>query len=145
MSLDRSIYSYDYVTALNELECVFNIQKLESKAFLLSLHVPPYLRNNKYGTFLLYCLADYCLANDIKIIELDDMSTRFMKPSNIYVQAGFTYLEPFNCEMSGHTVNIYRNTYRALTMKTEYNLPERYIYTIITTDKVQNIKVNISM
>lgn len=50
-------------------------------------------RNNGYGTFLLKKIIRYCLKNNIKKIELDDMSDNFNKENNIYIKNGFRYIE----------------------------------------------------
>ena len=37
--------------------------------------------------------------NNIKQIKVDDMSDNFMKPNNIYLKNGFTYISKYELEM----------------------------------------------
>ena len=52
-----------------------------------------------YADVLLKHIINYCKENGYARIDLDDTTTRYRKPRNLYVNNGFKYVEPDDASM----------------------------------------------
>lgn len=71
----------------------FAVGKCKNDVFLLmALRVCDLHQNCGIGTHILRFVADWCTQQGLRQIELYDMSKRYNAAHNIYLRAGFTYL-----------------------------------------------------
>ena len=67
-------------------------------------------RSRGVGTRLLHHVAEWCRAEGVRRIDVDDMSARHRLPHNVYVRAGFVYYERVGPEMHGSPAAVQRAT-----------------------------------
>ena len=60
-------------------------------ATVQSLYIRPPYRNRKYATMLLLTFLHLAFKENAIHVELDDCSSNYRKPSNIYIKNGFRY------------------------------------------------------
>jgi len=56
-------------------------------------------RNKSHATQLLKHIINYCKNNSIVKIQLDDMTNNYRKDNNLYIKAGFEYVDNSGPEM----------------------------------------------
>ena len=62
-------------------------------AIIQSLFIEENCRNRKYGSMLLLTFLHHAYNANAIHVELDDCSSNYRKPSNIYLKNGFTYTD----------------------------------------------------
>lgn len=67
---------------------------------LMSLRVEEAHRGQGLGLLLLGVVAEWCIDEGVRRVDLDDMSDNARSDRNIYSRAGFRYLRSWGCEMS---------------------------------------------
>ena len=81
---------------------------IDRKATLISIFVYPEYRNKGYGTELFLYFLQQSFMNGAIHIELDDCSSYYRKPNNIYLKYGLVYSNKDN-HMEGNIRNIINN------------------------------------
>lgn len=86
------------------IEVVY-IKKVMIVTFLFTY---PLFQGNGYGSVLFYTAGWVGSKNGVFFIELDDMSTKYQKKNNIYIEHGMKYVSYNSPEMTGHVSNMKR-------------------------------------